>query len=29
MHMWGNELRVLKVYNGMILRKEIQKEEDC
>ena len=30
MDMWGNVLRVLKVYTGgIILGKEMQKEEDC
>ena len=30
MDMWGNTLRVLKVYTGeMVLGKELQKEEDC
>ena len=30
MDMWGNELRVLKVFTGgMVLGKEMQKEEDC
>ena len=30
MDMWGNMLRVLKVYTGgMVLGKEMQKEEDC
>ena len=30
MGMWGNVLRVLKVYmGGMVLGKEMQKEEDC
>ena len=30
MDMWGNVLRVLKVYTGgMIFRKEMQKEENC
>ena len=30
MDMWGNVLRVLKVFTGgMVLGKEMQKEEDC
>ena len=30
MNMWGNMLRVLKVYTGeTVLGKEMQKEEDC
>ena len=30
MDWWGNVLRVLKVYaGGMVLGKEMQKEEDC
>ena len=30
MDMWGNMLRVLKVYTGeMVLGKEMQNEEDC
>ena len=30
MDMWKNVLRVLKVYTGgMVLEKEMQKEEDC
>ena len=30
MDMWGNVLRVFKVYTGeMVLGKEMQKEEDC
>ena len=30
MDIWGNVLRVLKMYKGgMVLGKEMQKEEDC
>ena len=29
MDMWGNMLRVLKVYTGNDIGKKMQKEEDC